>query len=101
MIKNQELSPAVRKYVELADRQVVERERRYQAAKKLRFDTLAVHGLYTAQEAIEKNQGAVIEPVFMSSGQAYCDSDEMEAAQTGMIPSWAYVRIHNPTLGYL
>jgi O-acetylhomoserine/O-acetylserine sulfhydrylase-like pyridoxal-dependent enzyme len=101
MSSQPEYSPGVRKYIELANRQLAERDRRYQQAKKLRFDTLAVHGLYSAQEAIEKNQGAIMEPVFMSSGQAYRDSDEMEAAQAGLIPTWAYTRIHNPTLGYL
>lgn len=95
------MSEGVQKYVEQARRLLAERERSYRQAKRLRFDTIAVHGLYTAQEAIERNQGAVIEPVFMSSGQAYRDSDEMEAAQAGLIPTWAYSRIHNPTLGYL
>jgi len=94
-------SPGVQKYVDQANKMLAERERTIKDARKLRFDTLAVHGLYTVAEAIEKNQGAAIEPVFMSTGQVYRDSDEMEAAQTGAIPTWAYVRIHNPTLGYL
>jgi len=94
-------SEGVKKYIALAQQAQAEREKAYRRAKKLRFDTLAVHGLYTAREAIEKNQGAVMEPVYMSSGQAYRDSDEMEAAQAGLIPTWAYSRIHNPTLGYL
>lgn len=94
-------SEGVQKYIDLANAEAAKRESRMRRAKKLRFDTLAVHGLYSCEEAIEKNQGAVIEPVFMSTGQAYRDSDEMEAAQTGAIPTWAYIRIHNPTLGYL
>jgi len=94
-------SPGVQKYVDRANEVLAERAERIRRARGLRFDTLAVHGLYTAQEAIERNQGAIIEPVYMSSGQAYRDSDEMEAAQTGLIPTWAYIRIHNPTLGYL
>jgi O-acetylhomoserine/O-acetylserine sulfhydrylase-like pyridoxal-dependent enzyme len=94
-------SEGVRKYVAEAERMLAIRRQEWQAAKKLRFDTLAVHGLYTAREAIEKNQGAIIEPIYASSGQVYRDSDEMEAAQAGLIPTWAYVRIHNPTLGYL
>ncbi len=53
------------------------------------------------QEAIENNQGAIIEPIFLSSAQAYRDTDEMEAAQSYLIPSWAYTRIHNPSIGYL
>jgi O-acetylhomoserine/O-acetylserine sulfhydrylase-like pyridoxal-dependent enzyme len=94
-------SPGVQKYVDQANRALAERTETLRRAKRYRFDTLAVHGLYTAKEAIEKNQGAIIEPVFASSGQVYRDSDEMEAAQAGLIPTWAYIRIHNPTLGYL
>ncbi len=90
----------MKKYIDRANRRSLPASGRRRARKR-RFDTIAVHGLYTATEAIEKNQGAIIEPVYASSGQAYRDSDEMEAAQTGLIPTWAYIRIHNPTLGYL
>ncbi len=94
-------SEGVQKYIDRATAALAVRKRDIARARKFRFDTLAVHGLYTATEAIEKNQGAIIEPVFASSGQAYRDSDEMEAAQAGLIPTWAYIRIHNPTLAYL
>jgi O-acetylhomoserine/O-acetylserine sulfhydrylase-like pyridoxal-dependent enzyme len=94
-------SEGVQKYIDRANRALEVRKQDIARARKFRFDTIAVHGLYTATEAIEKNQGAIIEPVFASSGQAYRDSDEMEAAQSGLIPTWAYIRIHNPTLGYL
>jgi len=94
-------SEGVKKYIDRASRALEIRKQDIARARKRRFDTISVHGLYTATEAIEKNQGAIIEPVFASSGQAYRDSDEMEAAQTGQIPTWAYIRIHNPTLGYL
>ncbi|MBM3330963.1 O-acetylhomoserine aminocarboxypropyltransferase/cysteine synthase [candidate division WOR-3 bacterium] len=94
-------SEGVQKYIDRANQALEVRKQDIARAKKRRFDTIAVHGLYTATEAIEKNQGAIIEPVFASSGQAYRDSDEMEAAQAGQIPTWAYIRIHNPTLGYL
>ena len=94
-------SEGVKKYIDRANQALATRKLDIARARKRRFDTIAVHGLYTATEAIEKNQGAIIEPVFASSGQVYRDSDEMEAAQTGQIPTWAYIRIHNPTLGYL
>jgi len=68
--------------------------------KKLRFDTIAVHGLYTMEDAIEDYQGAIIEPVFMSSSQAYRDSDEMESALAYLIPTWCYSRIANPSTYY-
>ena len=71
-----------------------------EVVKKWKFDTIAVHGLYTVQEAIEDYQGAIIEPVFMSSSQAYRDSDEMAAALAYLIPTWCYSRIANPSTYY-
>ncbi len=91
----------VQRYIEEAKEVLLERERRWQRAKGMRFDTIAVHGLYTVDEAIKKNQGAIIEPLFLSSAQAYRDADELEAALSYQIPTWCYTRIHNPTLGYL
>jgi O-acetylhomoserine/O-acetylserine sulfhydrylase-like pyridoxal-dependent enzyme len=69
--------------------------------KKCRFDTIAVHGLYSMQEALDFNQGSTIEPVYMSASQAYRDSDEMEAALSYQIPTWCYSRIGNPSMYYL
>lgn len=91
----------LQRYIEEAKKLLSEREERWQRAKRMRFDTLAVHGLYTVEEAIIRNQGSIIEPLFLSSAQAYRDSDEMEAALSYQIPTWCYTRIHNPTLGYL
>jgi len=69
--------------------------------KTCRFDTIATHGIYSMQEALDFNQGSVIEPVYMSTSQAYRDSDEMEAALGYQIPTWCYSRIANPTVYYL
>lgn len=69
--------------------------------RRLRFDTIAVHGLYTVAEALDHNHGATMEPTIFSSAQAYRDSDEMELALGYKIPTWCYTRIHNPTLGFL
>lgn len=68
--------------------------------KKLRFDTIAVHGLYSMQEALDFNQGSIIEPIYMSTSQSYRDSDEMEAALSYQIPTWCYSRIGNPSMYY-
>lgn len=89
------------RYFKEAQALLAEREARWRRAKRMKFDTLAVHGLYTMEEAIAKNQGAIIEPLFLASAQAYRDSDELEAALSYQIPTWCYTRIHNPTLGYL
>jgi len=69
--------------------------------RKCRFDTLAVHGIYSMQEALDFNQGSLIEPIYMSTSQAYRDSDEMEAALGYEIPTWCYSRIANPSMYYL
>jgi len=96
------MNDAVQKYVDKAKKKLAERDRYIrEEVKKWRFDTIAVHGTYSVQEAIENNHGAIIEPILLSSAQAYRDSDEMEAAQTYQIPTWAYTRIHNPSVGYL
>jgi O-acetylhomoserine/O-acetylserine sulfhydrylase-like pyridoxal-dependent enzyme len=69
--------------------------------KQCRFDTIAVHGVYSMQEALDFNQGSLIEPMYMSTSQAYRDSDEMEAALGYEIPTWCYSRIANPSMYYL
>ncbi|MFH1677078.1 MAG: PLP-dependent transferase [bacterium] len=96
------LSPGVQKYVDAAKIIFEERDRyRKEVVKKWRFDTIAVHGMYSVNEALEKNQGSIIEPIYMSSSQAWHDSDEMEAALAYLIPGWAYSRIANPSTTYL
>jgi O-acetylhomoserine/O-acetylserine sulfhydrylase-like pyridoxal-dependent enzyme len=72
-----------------------------QKMKKCRFDTIAVHGVYSMQEALDFNQGSIIEPIYMSTSQSYRDSDEMEAALSYQIPTWCYSRIANPSMYYL
>ncbi len=90
----------VARYVELA-RQAAERHRTaVEAMRRCRFDTIAVHGLYTLEEALDFNQGAIVEPVYLSSSQGFRDSDEMEAALSYRIPTWCYSRIANPSLYY-
>ncbi len=91
----------VRKYVEEARALLAEREAALRRAKRLKFDTLAVHGLYTLEESYLRNQGAIIEPLYLSTSQGYRDSDELEAALSYQIPTWCYTRIANPTTYYL
>ncbi|MCF8369822.1 MAG: aminotransferase class I/II-fold pyridoxal phosphate-dependent enzyme [Bacteroidales bacterium] len=69
--------------------------------KKQKFDTISVHGIYSMQEALDFNQGSIIEPIYMSTSQAYRDADEMEAALGYEIPTWCYSRIANPSMYYL
>jgi len=94
-------SPGVMKYVEAARKLLAERDAALARMKTMRFDTVAVHGLYTVEEALNRNQGAIIEPLYLSTSQAYADSDELEAALAYLVPTWCYTRIANPTTYYL
>ena len=73
-------------YVEAAKRSAQWHGRHLEQMRKCRFDTIAVHGIYSMQEALDFNQGSIIEPIYMSTSQAYRNSDEMEAALGYMIP---------------
>jgi len=94
-------SPGVLRYVEEAERLSAEREAQMALIKTWKFDTVAVHGLYSLEEAYRRNQGAVIEPLYLSTSQSYRDADELEAALAYLIPTWCYTRIANPTNYYL
>ncbi|MGZ5513786.1 MAG: PLP-dependent transferase [Candidatus Aminicenantales bacterium] len=95
------LTPGVQKYVDSAQQLLAQRDAALARMKKMRFDTIAVHGLYTVEEALERNQGVVIEPLYLSASQAYADADELEAALAYLVPTWCYTRIANPTTYYL
>jgi O-acetylhomoserine/O-acetylserine sulfhydrylase-like pyridoxal-dependent enzyme len=71
-----------------------------QTVRHWKFDTIAVHGLYSVTDALKDYQGSIIEPIFMSTSQAYNDSDEMAAALAYKIPTWCYSRIANPSTYY-
>ena len=91
------MSNKLQQYIEEAKEAGKKREEYRKTVKSWKFDTIAVHGMYSAQEA----GGAVAEPIFTSTSQAYKDSDEMEAGLSYQMPTWAYSRIHNPTIFYL
>lgn len=101
MSSNQEMNPGVMEYIKKAEKIVKERKEYWNRMKKTKFDTIAVHGLYSIEEAYNKNQGAIIEPLYLSSAQCFKDSDELEAALAYKIPAWIYSRIANPTVYYL
>ena len=103
MSKSEEINvtPGMQRYIDKNNDYLAERDRYIrEEVKSWKFDTIAVHGLYTVQDAIEDYQGAIIEPIFMSSSQAYRDSDEMAAALAYLIPTWCYSRIANPSTYY-
>ncbi len=94
-------SKGINHYLEAASRSAEWHTNYIKQMKKCKFDTIAVHGIYSMQEALDFNQGSTIEPIYMSASQAYRDSDEMEAALSYQIPTWCYSRIGNPSMYYL
>jgi O-acetylhomoserine/O-acetylserine sulfhydrylase-like pyridoxal-dependent enzyme len=96
-----EITEGMQRYIDHNNRYLAERDRYIrEVVKKWRFDTIAVHGLYTVKDAVDDYQGSIIEPIFMSTAQAFRDSDEMAAALAYLIPSWSYSRIANPSTYY-
>jgi O-acetylhomoserine/O-acetylserine sulfhydrylase-like pyridoxal-dependent enzyme len=96
-----EITPGMQKYIDKNNAYLARRSKYIrEVVKKWKFDTIAVHGLYSVEDAIEDYQGAIIEPIFMSASQAYRDSDEMAAALAYLIPTWCYSRIANPSTYY-
>jgi O-acetylhomoserine/O-acetylserine sulfhydrylase-like pyridoxal-dependent enzyme len=95
------ITPGMQRYIDTNNAYLARREKYIkEVVKNWKFDTIAVHGLYSVNEAIEDYQGAIIEPIFMSSSQAYRDSDEMASALGYLIPTWCYSRIANPSTYY-
>jgi O-acetylhomoserine/O-acetylserine sulfhydrylase-like pyridoxal-dependent enzyme len=96
----EQYSPGVQAYIEKG-RQAAEREQKLRSVMRAKkFDTIAVHGLYDMQAALEA-QGSIIEPAYLSTAQHFADSDHMEAGLAYLMPAWTYSRVANPTLHYL
>ncbi len=74
-----------------------DRQRRIRRAKNWKFDTIATHGLYDLSQALQNNNGSIMEPVYLSTAQAYENSYALEAGLSYQMPSWCYSRIANPT----
>ena len=93
--------PGVMRYVEESRKYLEERRALIARIRRRKFDTIAVHGLYSVEESLRRNQGALTEPVYLSASQCYSDADELEAALAYLIPTWCYTRIANPTTFFL
>lgn len=98
--KNTPMNKGTDYYIKAGQRAMAWHKANIENMRKCRFDTIAVHGIYSMQEALDFNQGSIIEPIYMSTSQTYRDSDEMEAALSYQIPTWCYSRIANPSMYY-
>jgi O-acetylhomoserine/O-acetylserine sulfhydrylase-like pyridoxal-dependent enzyme len=99
---NHVIESNVKKYLEQSELIVKNEKKRRQEMKLKKFDTIAVHGLYGGQEALE-NQGSIIEPTYLTSAQQFQSADHLEAAliTPTTMPEWIYTRTGNPTIYYL
>jgi len=88
-------------YIEAAKKRLHGNENLRDKMRGCKFDTIAVHGLYSMKEALDFNQGSIVEPIYLTTSQVYRDADEMELALEYKIPSWIYTRISNPNTYYL
>lgn len=88
-------------WVNKGQQMVADRQRRIDRAKQWKFDTVATHGLYDLQQSLESNNGSIMEPVYLSTAQAYEDSYHMEAGLSYQMPNWCYSRIANPSTYFL
>ena len=73
-------SAGVKEYIRRGQECAARRKAFREKVRRLRFDTIAVHGTYSVEEAFEKGQGGIIEPLFPSTSQGYRDSDEIGRA---------------------
>lgn len=88
-------------WIKIGQKMMEDRAKAIKTAKKRKFDTVATHGLYTMDTAIGQNSGSIMEPVYLSTAQAYVDSAHMEASLAYEMPTWCYTRIANPSIGFL
>lgn len=88
-------------WIKEGEKMVAEHQKRIERTKNWKFDTIATHGVYDLSEALNKNNGSIMEPIYMSPAQAYHDSGEMEAGLSYQMPNWCYTRIANPSNFYL
>ncbi|MCR4396642.1 MAG: PLP-dependent transferase [Candidatus Saccharicenans sp.] len=101
MSEPKKYSPGVERYMQEARLFLARQEETRVRMQRMKFDTIAVHGLYSLEEALDRNQGAIVEPLYLATSQGYRDADELEAALAYLIPTWCYTRIANPTTYYL
>jgi O-acetylhomoserine/O-acetylserine sulfhydrylase-like pyridoxal-dependent enzyme len=90
----------VERWIEVGRRHAAEEAATRRRMRTMRFDTIAVHGIY-GMEAAARNHGSILEPATLAPAEHFVDSDHMDAALSYRMPSWAYSRIANPTLHYL
>ncbi len=88
-------------WIAAGKKMIADRQRRIDRTRNWKFDTIATHGLYDLSQALEHNNGSIMEPAYLSTAQAYENSFAMEVALSYQMPSWCYSRIANPSNYFL
>ncbi|MFH0866029.1 MAG: aminotransferase class V-fold PLP-dependent enzyme [Bacteroidota bacterium] len=88
-------------WIKVGKQMMDDRAKAIKIAKTRKFDTVATHGLYTMEKAISQNSGSIMEPIYLTTAEAYVDSAHMETALAYEMPTWCYSRIANPSVGFL
>ncbi len=88
-------------WINVGKEMTADREKRVNIARQRKFDTIATHGVYDLNQALSLNSGSIMEPIYLSTAQAYEDSAQMEAGLSYQMPNWCYSRIANPSNFFL
>jgi O-acetylhomoserine/O-acetylserine sulfhydrylase-like pyridoxal-dependent enzyme len=88
-------------WIKIGQQMIEDRAKAIKVAKTRKFDTIATHGLYTMEVAFSGNSGSIMEPIYLTTAEAYVDSAQMEAALAYKMPTWCYSRIANPSNSFL
>lgn len=88
-------------WIEVGKKMTADRDKRISTARQRKFDTIATHGVYDLNQALSLNSSSIMEPVYLSTAQAYEDSAQMEAGLSYQMPNWCYSRIANPSNFFL
>ncbi|HNW99322.1 MAG TPA: aminotransferase class V-fold PLP-dependent enzyme [Bacteroidales bacterium] len=88
-------------WIKIGQKMMEDHAKAVKIAKTRKFDTIATHGLYNMEKAFSGNSGSIMEPIYLTTAEAYVDSAHMEAALAYEMPTWCYSRIANPSNGFL
>ncbi len=69
---------------------IADRQRRIARAKHWRFDTVATHGVYDLEQAMELNNGSIMEPVYLSPAQAYRVMMQVHSRGVGVAGTYSF-----------
>jgi O-acetylhomoserine/O-acetylserine sulfhydrylase-like pyridoxal-dependent enzyme len=88
-------------WVEVGKKMMEHRQNKINIAKTKKFDTIATHGLYDSSQAFTQNSASIMEPIYLTTAEAYENTAQLEVALAYEMPTWCYSRIANPSNSFL